>query len=82
LIGPAFRLTRPPLTLSPGCSHLSSALRFDGQPLRKPLRARSRLPLVAAADRGINLTFDDPEPCLFNLFGSPSCFDRFGGVRK
>ncbi len=36
LIWPYFGEAHRPLTLSPGCSHVSSALRFDGLPLRKP----------------------------------------------
>jgi hypothetical protein len=32
-----------------------------------------------ASDLGVNLTFDDLELSPFNLFGSPSWFDYFGG---
>jgi len=35
--------------------------------------------LQRAAERGVNLTFLDLYPCAFNLFGSPSWFEYFGG---
>jgi hypothetical protein len=53
LIWPYFGEAHRPLTLSPGCSHVSSALRFDGQPLRKPPRVENLQPVGHAVPRGL-----------------------------
>jgi hypothetical protein len=53
LIWPYFREAYRPPTLSPGCSHVSSALGLDGQPLRKPPRAENLQPVVHAPPRGL-----------------------------
>jgi hypothetical protein len=51
LIWPYFRQAHR--RLSPGCSHVSSALGFDGQPLRKPACSENPQPVGHAAPRNL-----------------------------